>query len=98
MGLLSTTSKLKKDGIWSFGLPAGKTCPNAGACKAGCYAQAGRYKMGPVMKKREANYKASDSRFFMNKMARELLDIQPSIVGYMTVEISIPTTTWENGY
>ena len=80
MGLLLTTSKLKKDGIWSFGLPAGDTCPNAGACKAGCYALAGRYKMGPVMKKRQDNLHATKRGFiFLSRIQDELNRIKPKI-------------------
>jgi hypothetical protein len=41
--LSKSNQKLKKDGIVSFGLPAIKTCPGAGACKKLCYACSGNY-------------------------------------------------------
>lgn len=44
----NSNSKLKKDGIYSFGLPAKKTCPNAGTCKQFCYASKNFYLMPSV--------------------------------------------------
>lgn len=54
-------TKLKKDGIVSFNIPAFrlndgfKTCPNAGACALVCYALQGRYIMASVAKPRDHN-------------------------------------------
>lgn len=43
MKLLTSNSKLKKDGIFSFNLPSITTCPYADKCKKGCYATKGTY-------------------------------------------------------
>lgn len=57
---LSTNSKLKRDGIYSFGIPAYKsktgliTCPAALHCIKGCYARNGFYNMPSVSKAQEA--------------------------------------------
>ena len=54
-------SKLAKDGIASFNIPALKdasgfvTCPNAGICAGLCYARQGRFTMAMVQAPREAN-------------------------------------------
>lgn len=54
-----SNSKLKKDKIFTFGIPAGysatgiKTCPNAGKCLEGCYARRGFYVMPSVKKAQE---------------------------------------------
>lgn len=45
---LSQNSKLKKSGIHNWGIPAIKTCPQAGVCKLGCYADMGAYKFSNV--------------------------------------------------
>ena len=42
--LLKQNSKMKKDGIWSFGITPIQTCPMAGECKKLCYATKGLYK------------------------------------------------------
>ena len=54
-------TKLKKEGIVSFNIPAlvsetgFKTCPNAGICGSLCYARQGRYTMSSVQAPRERN-------------------------------------------
>lgn len=62
MAKLSTgNSKLAKDGIASYNIPALKdstgfaTCPNAGICAGLCYARQGRYHTPSVQAPREAN-------------------------------------------
>lgn len=56
-------SKLVKDGIVSFNIPALKaadgfvTCPDAGICAALCYAQQGNYNRPNVKRTREENIK-----------------------------------------
>jgi hypothetical protein len=44
---LTQNTKLKKDNIWSFGLPPIKTCPQAGECKKYCYGCKGNYRRFP---------------------------------------------------
>lgn len=56
MHLLTQNSKIKKSkkNTWNFGIPALKsstgafTCPNAGICANGCYAQSGAYRFSNV--------------------------------------------------
>lgn len=54
-------SKLEKEGIVSFNLPAFRSeggftvCPNASTCAVVCYARQGRYSTGPVKRVREHN-------------------------------------------
>lgn len=61
----SNTSKLKKDKIVSFSIPALKTCPNSGYCKSLCYALQGRYLFSNVIEAREYNFKASKKIAFV---------------------------------
>ena len=54
-------TKLKKEGIVSFGIPAFvsadgfKTCPSAGICAEYCYARQGRYTFAQIQAPRERN-------------------------------------------
>ena len=69
--MLTTNSKLAKDNIYSFNLPAGETCPFAGDCKKFCYAQKGRYNFGVVINRAVKNYQESKGKFFGIKIAVE---------------------------
>ena len=76
---LSTNSKLKRDGIYSFGIPAYKsktglvTCPAASKCIKGCYARNGLYNMPSVSKAQEARLAlALDSELFIAVMDTEI--------------------------
>jgi len=58
---VNSNSKLEHSGRGSylfghFSLPAIQTCPNAGACKIGCYATQGRYKFSNVQKSYRTNW------------------------------------------
>lgn len=67
----SKLAKAKQKGymIESFNLPAGKTCPGAGACKAFCYAKKGFYAMPSVANRYQQNYDATkDLTSFIDKM------------------------------
>jgi hypothetical protein len=75
--LSAPNTKLKKslkDGktIYSFGLPAVATCPNAGACKKGCYARNGTYLYKEPREKRERNYALSLSDEFVTVLTAEI--------------------------
>jgi hypothetical protein len=65
---LSTNSKLKKDGIFSFGIPAYKsrdgmlTCPAALHCIKGCYARNGTYNFGTVKNAQEKRLELTKDR------------------------------------
>jgi protein gp88 len=70
MALLTQNAKMKKSGgdkfeLYNFGIPAFRsasgeaTCPNAGACAAGCYARQGAYNWPAVKAAYEARYQAT---------------------------------------
>lgn len=76
---LSTNTKLKRDGIFSFGIPAYKsstgliTCPGALSCIKGCYARNGLYLMPSVKKSQEARLELTrDSELFIAVIDTEL--------------------------
>lgn len=86
--LLSSNSKLKKDGIWNFSLPAMfadmcdsqgnlhkiTTCQGAGDCKNFCYASGGCYSFDHVMVKHHRNlqFMYSDPFEFVEQMVMEI--------------------------
>jgi hypothetical protein len=78
-------SKLGKDKIISFGLPAIKTCPNALKCKAICYATQGCYTFRVVQQAKEFNYKQSKQHSFRNKA---ILDLQRLKAKYIRIHDS----------
>jgi hypothetical protein len=78
--LLTTNSKLERDNILSWNLPAGKTCPNADKCLKGCYAMAGLYLKANVRKRHLKNFELSKSPFFVDLMKREIEKKKPKIV------------------
>lgn len=73
-----SNSKLKADGIFTFGIPAGKsasgivTCPNAGECSKGCYAMQGFYVMPSVRKAQEARLALALSDAFVETIDAEI--------------------------
>jgi hypothetical protein len=81
MGLLTQNSKMRKAGIrtYNWTLPAYRsrtgltTCPAAGECARGCYAQQGAYTWSNVYPKHEANLELTrNSSKFLIEMASEL--------------------------
>jgi len=72
--LSSPNAKLQKSSaiIYSFGLPAISTCPNAGACKEGCYGTRGHYLFKNVREHRERNYSLSMSNEFERVICSEV--------------------------
>ena len=73
-------SKLKKDGIASFSLPAGKTCPNADKCLTGCYALQGFFNMPSVKQAYANNFEASKLSSFGTLIHKEIISKKPKIV------------------
>jgi len=80
MELLTQNGKMKKSStgeysIWNFGIPALKsktglkTCPMAGTCAKGCYAQQGAYNFGNVKPAFEARLETTLSKGFIPDMA-----------------------------
>jgi hypothetical protein len=87
MNLLSASnSKLKRDGIYAFSIPAyrsesGKlTCPGAKDCINGCYARGGFFLMPSVRKAYERNLQLTQSKDFVGLMVREIKVKQVKIV------------------
>ena len=84
--LLSQNSKLKKDGIFNFTLPAYKsstgmiTCPSAKDCIVNCYARQGCYSFSNVRAKHEANLAASLRDDFGETMIAEIIERRCSII------------------
>lgn len=76
--LLTQNSKLKKDGIFNFDIPAYKsstgliTCPNARTCIANCYARQGTYQFSNVKAKHEWNLAESLKDSFIPDMLAEI--------------------------
>lgn len=75
---LSTNSKLRKSGIFSWGIPAYRapdgtiTCPGASACVTGCYARAGFYVMPNVLAAQQARLDLSRNEQFVAVMNAEI--------------------------
>ena len=85
--LLASNSKLRKNGIYQWSIPAFmasitdkkgnlkefKTCPNAGSCAAGCYAQIGTFTFKGVMIAHNKNlqFYLNDSNAWKQKMIEE---------------------------
>ena len=82
--LLTQNAKMKKSGgdtysIWNFGIPAFqskdglKTCPMAGVCAKGCYAQAGAYTWTPTIKAYEWRLAQTQLPGFTELMSKDIL-------------------------
>lgn len=75
---LSTNNKLKKSGIFSWGIPAYQsetgmlTCPAAKDCVTGCYARNGMYRFPNSKKARERNLALSLSESFVETIDLEI--------------------------
>jgi hypothetical protein len=65
-------TKLKKDGIVTFGLPPVITCPNAGACKAFCYASTGNFRFPSVAGRAVKNHEISQHPDFAARLIEAL--------------------------
>ncbi|KKL98627.1 hypothetical protein LCGC14_1822530 [marine sediment metagenome] len=88
MKLLTQNSKLKKDNIWSFGLPAVKTCPQAGECANYCYARKGRYVFGTVKSHKERCFDHSKTLLFIRDICREIDSHQQSGINIIRIHDS----------
>lgn len=75
---ISTNSKLKKDGIVKFTLPAFRSCDGelicfgADACVQYCYAQKGFFRMPSNKKAHDKNYQATKLENFPELMTAEI--------------------------
>ena len=69
--------KLKRDAIANFSLPAGMTCPGAGACNNGfCYAQTGNYMRSNVIRRQVQNFLASNAPYFVDVMVDRIFNLR----------------------
>ena len=81
MKLLSAgNTKLAKDKILCFGLPAGVTCPGAGVCRRFCFAQKGMYRFPCVVKSRIRNQLISEGGAFVATMIAELKRVRKTYI------------------
>lgn len=80
MHLTCGNSKLKKDGIWSFGLVAVLCCPFADKCIKLCYARQGSYGFPCIRRHRLNNFKASQRQDFVEIMCDEIAQVKPAVV------------------
>jgi len=84
--LLTSNSKLKKDNIFNFDIPAYRsntgliTCPMAKDCIANCYARQGTYLISNVKAKHEANLAASLTDDFVLDMVIEVIETKANII------------------
>jgi len=69
---LQKTADKNQVTIYSWGLPARATCPNADACLSGCYGYRGHYLFKEPREKRERNYALSLSDEFVNVLTNEI--------------------------
>lgn len=65
-------SKLKKDNIGVFKLPAVKSCPFRGECTEYCYATVGTFRFGNVEAFMERSFELAQSDKFVETMAKEI--------------------------
>ncbi len=82
MNLLTQNKKMKKSGsqVYNFGIPAVKTCPNAGDCLKGCYATQGAYRFSNVRPAFERRWELSKGSDFPDLMHAEIVSKRPSRV------------------
>lgn len=72
MYLSNQNSKLKKSGIFSWGIPAGDTCPGKNTCAFGCYARQGFFVMPTVKRAQEKRLEFSKSPDFVPNLIAEI--------------------------
>jgi len=83
---LTSNSKLKKDGIFGFDIPAYKsttgliTCPMAKDCIANCYARQGTYQFSIVKQKYERNLAATLTDDFVIDMITDIIESKAAII------------------
>jgi len=79
MNLLSNSSKCSDKGIATFGITAGKYCPNKKSCAkdGACFGMQGRFLMPNVKNAYKWRGEATKTKFFKGAMALEILKLQP---------------------
>ncbi|MFZ4411484.1 MAG: GP88 family protein [Bacteroidales bacterium] len=83
---LTSNSKLRKDGIYGFDIPAYKsstgfiTCPLAKDCIANCYARQGTYVFKGVKAKYERNLESTQNDDFVLDMIIDIIESKAQII------------------
>lgn len=68
--------------VVAWGIPASeKTCPNAGACKNGCYAKGGRYMFANVRNKLNERLELAESEHFIHIIDDEINHLKKKHAG-----------------
>lgn len=81
MSMLSLGNTKLGEGIWTFSLPAGSTCPGrTELCSSLCYAKKGRYVFGGVKDKHLSNLAETRKKSFVTLMNYELRVKRPRFV------------------
>ncbi len=80
MLLSYSNTKLKRDGIAAWTIPAGKTCPQAGQCLKKYYAIQGFFMIPNIHKAHMSNYQASKRLDFVGLMNADIIKQKPKIV------------------
>jgi hypothetical protein len=101
--ILASNSKLRKDGIHNISFPAFrasvvvngeleefKTCPNAGACAAFCYARSGAYTFSNVRLKHTQNlqFLLDDPFSFADQLVKEIQTKVKHTPGFRAIRIN----------
>lgn len=69
------------EGIYSFSIPAGSTCPGQSpTCARHCYAKSGNYVWSNVVASHSRNWEAARKRGFVARMVREIDRTRPRVV------------------
>ncbi len=86
MDLLTQNSKLKKTSklnglrVFNFGITAGLTCPQAGACAKFCYAKKGTYSWGNVKPAFQKRFEITKQDDFCELIFEEIVNKQADII------------------
>jgi hypothetical protein len=74
--------KIKQYDVYNWGIPAFRsqtgtvTCPMAGVCASGCYAQSGAYRFGNVKTKYESRLELSQTEAFVPTLLAEIEQVK----------------------
>ena len=73
-------TKLKRDNIVSFNLPAGHTCPSKGQCHGFCYAQQGPQSWPAAVNARNENWASAEREDFVPRMNQLFKDAKKPMI------------------
>lgn len=112
--ILSSNSKLAKDGIWNITLPAYRgwylqngnltekiTCPSAGVCKSYCYAGVGGtygFRASMIKHSRNLNFLMNDPFGFANKLIEEIRSKVKHVKHFRAIRFNDSGDIMDEGY